>query len=122
VEALADRVAILVRGRLVACEPIGYFRDWIARHARLHITVAEPRSELCEAAIRSGALSSEIVGPELLVTAPADGRWLILRAIEAAGGQIHRFSTEEPSLESLYLRYTRENTVDHSDGTAVCRM
>jgi Cu-processing system ATP-binding protein len=122
VEALADRVAILVRGRLIACEPIGHFREWIAEHAILRITVAEPTTDLGMVALQSGALSSEIVGSELLVTAPADDRWRILRALEARGAKIQRFSTEEPSLESLYSRFTRENTVGHCDGGAVGRL
>ena len=59
VEALADRVAILVRGRLVACEAIQHFRDWIAQHALLRITLTETCTDLCNAALRSGAISSE---------------------------------------------------------------
>ena len=113
VEALADRVAILVRGRLVACESIRYFRDWITQHALLRITLAEATPSLCEIARQEGAVSAEISGSELLVTAPADDRWRILRAINGRGAQIRRFSTEGPSLESLYLRYTREGSVGH---------
>ena len=119
VEALADRVAILVRGRLVACEPIRYSRDWIAQHALLRVTLAEAREHVCEIALRSGAISAEITGSELVVTAPIDDRWRILRAIEAGGVQIRRFSTEELSLESLYLRYKREGDADHPDRAAV---
>ena len=122
VEALADRVAILVRGRLVACEPIRHFREWIAQHALLRITLTEPGEDLCDVALRSGAISSEVTDSELLVTAAADDRWRILRAIEARGAKIQRFSTEEPSLEGLYLRYTRENGIGHSDVTAAGRL
>ncbi len=122
VEGLADRVAILVHGRLVAFEPIRHFREWIAQHAQLRITLAEPRADLCEVARQSGAIASDIAGSELRVTAPADDRLRILRAIEARGAKIKRFETEEPSLESLYLRYTRENSVGHSDGTSAGRM
>jgi ABC-type multidrug transport system ATPase subunit len=118
VEALADRVGILVHGRLVACEPIRHFREWIAQHATLRITLADPLSDYRNVALRSGAVASEMSGPDLLVTAPADERWRILRALEAAGAQIRRFSTEEPSLESLYLRYVRENSVGNPTGAA----
>jgi ABC-type multidrug transport system ATPase subunit len=116
VEALADRVGILVHGRLVACEPIRHFRDWIAQHAMLRITVSEPLAALCQVARQSGAIAAEITDSDLLVTAPADARCNILRAIESAGGRVQRFFTEEPSLESLYLRYTREDRASHPDG------
>lgn len=114
VEALADRVAILVHGRLVTCEPIQHFRKRLAQHALLRITLRQPQSEYCELVSRSGAMSAEIIGSDLVVRAPAADRLEILRALEAGGAYIEKFSTEEPSLESLYLRYTREGTGNHS--------
>lgn len=118
VEALADRVAILVHGRLVAYESIRHFRDWITQHARLRITLAKATPSLCEVARREGAVAAEMSASELLVTAPVDDRWRILRAIEERGARVLRFSTEEPSLESLYLRYTREDSVGYCAGAS----
>jgi ABC-2 type transport system ATP-binding protein len=121
VEALADRVAILVHGRLVACERVCDFRERLAQHALMRITLREPPAEFCAIAHRSGAVSVEIIATELVVTGAAVGRLQTLRALEAAGAHIEHFSTEEPTLESLYIRYTRENNRNHS-GTAADRV
>jgi Cu-processing system ATP-binding protein len=118
VEALADRVAILVRGRLAACEPIQHFRDRLTQHALMRITLREPRSEFVALVRRAGAVSAEILGSELVVTAPEANRLELLRTLESSGAGIEKFSTEEPSLESLYLRYTRENTGNATGASA----
>ena len=122
VEAVADRVAILVQGRLAACEPVRHFRERLAQQALMRVTMREPRADFCALACGSGAMAAEIIGTELVVTGPAVGRLQILRALEAAGAHIERFSTEEPSLESLYIRYTRENTRAHSGSGAADRV
>jgi ABC-2 type transport system ATP-binding protein len=118
VEALADRVAILVRGRLAACESIQHFRDRLAQHAFMRITLREPRSEFVALVRHAGAVSAEILGSELVVTAPEANRLELLRTLESSGAGIEKFSTEEPSLESLYLRYTRENTGNATGASA----
>lgn len=119
VEALADRVAILVRGRLAACESILRFRERLAQHTVMRITLREPRAEFRELVIHSGGASAEIVGAELVVTTPAANRLDILHRLESGGAHIEKFSTDEPPLESLYLRYTREDNGDHSDAVSV---
>lgn len=114
VEAVADRVAILIRGRLVSCESLPHIREWLAQHALMRIRLRDTKQEFCHVALRSGAVSAEIVGSDLLVTGCATTRLTILRSLEAEGAHIERFSTEEPSLESLYLEYTRENSDNNS--------
>jgi Cu-processing system ATP-binding protein len=118
VEALADRVAILVRGRLVACESMRHFRDRLAQHALMRITLRELRTEFLEFVSRAGAVSAEIIGSDLVVTAPAANRLELLRTLESGGADIEKFSTEEPTLESLYLRYTRENIGNDTGASA----
>ena len=51
---------------------------------------------------------SRLKSDSLVMTSSAEDRLDILRAIEAAGGQIARFATEELSLEDIYMRYVRE--------------
>lgn len=118
IEALADRIAILIRGRLIACGPLHQLRGWVAQHAVMRVTLRKSQPKFCEAALRAGAVSAEIVGCDLVVTACAGNRLAILRALEAEGAHIEQFSTEEPSLESLYLGYTRENSGNHSGAAA----
>lgn len=113
VEMLADRVAILVRGKLAAFEPVREFRERMAQQARMRIQLQKPDSRWCETARSAGALSATLDGIELIVTATAENYLPILKTLESGGAQVQHFFTEEPTLESLYLRCIRETTGDH---------
>ena len=108
VEQLADRVAILVGGRVVALQSIAELREQLMRSSRMRIVLVNPEGRLLEAARSSGADEAALEGDSLMFTSRAEDRLDILHAIEAAGGQIARFATEELSLEAIYMRYIRE--------------
>jgi ABC-2 type transport system ATP-binding protein len=105
VEQLADRVGIMVQGRLVALQSIAALREELIFSARLRVTLAQVNPAAIEAAERLGATGVERDGQSLLITARPQDRLEILRAIELAGGQIESFGTEELSLEDIYLKY-----------------
>lgn len=109
VEQLADRVAIMVGGRLVALQSVAALRDDLLLSARMRITLAKFDSQLLEAAERAGAIDVELEGNRLVLKSHAADRLQILRAIEAGGGQIVTFATEDVSLEDMYLRYVKED-------------
>lgn len=109
VEQLADRVAIMVGGRLVALQSVAALRDELLLSARMRITLAKFGSELMEAAERAGAIDVKVEGNCLVLKSRADDRLPILRAIEAGGGQIVTFATEDLSLENIYMRYVSED-------------
>jgi ABC-type multidrug transport system ATPase subunit len=108
VEQLADRVAILVGGRVVALQSIAKLREQLMRSSRMRIVLLNPKEHLLETARSAGADCVAFEGDSLVLTSSAEDRLDILRAIEAAGGQIARFATEELSLEDIYMRYVRE--------------
>jgi len=108
VEQLADRVAILVGGRLVALQSIAALREELIRSSRMRIVLTNPGLPLLEAARKAGAEDVTLQEDSLLLTSRAEDRLEILRAIEAAGGRVARFATEELSLEDIYMRYVRE--------------
>jgi len=114
VEQLADRVAIMVGGRLVTLQSVGALRDELMLSARLRVTLATLNSHLIEAAKRAGAIDVEVDGDSLLLRSRTEDRLEILRALELAGGQIERFGTEELSLEDIYLKYVNNDGV-HSN-------
>jgi Cu-processing system ATP-binding protein len=105
VEQLADRVGIMVQGKLVALQSIAALREQLMFSARMRVTLAQVQSASIEAAQRVGATSVEREGESLLITARPQDRLEILRAIELSGGQIESFGTEELSLEDIYLKY-----------------
>ncbi len=112
VERLADRVAILVGGKLVAIESIEALREELMRSCRMRIIMANPDERWIEAAREAGASEALMEGGAMLVTSRAEDRMKLLRAIETAGGRVARFATEELSLEDIYLNYIHAENDD----------
>jgi ABC-type multidrug transport system ATPase subunit len=113
VEQLADRVAILVDGKVVAIESIIALRESLMNSCRMRVVLPSANRFLAETARAAGAAEAVIEGDTLLVTSRAEDRLAILEAIEAAGGRVARFATEEESLENIYLKYINENKTDN---------
>jgi ABC-type multidrug transport system ATPase subunit len=105
VEQLADRVGIMVQGRLVAVQSIESLRKELMRSARLRITLSKLDSQFVEAAKRAGAIDVTLEENSLVLTSSAENRLTILRSIEDSGGRIESFATEELSLEDMYMKY-----------------
>lgn len=116
VERLADRVAMLIGGRLVAVESIAALREELMRSCRMRIVVnyqgntGESGAKWLLAAREAGASDVIQAGDALLITSRAEDRMEILRAIEDAGARIARLATEELSLEDIYLNYIHAET------------
>jgi ABC-type multidrug transport system ATPase subunit len=102
-EQLADRVAILVGGKLVALESTERLRRGYGYKMRLSLT--NPDQRLVEAAILAGAEQAALQGNSLMVLSRPENQLSILRAIESAGGEIICFTTHELPLEDIYLGY-----------------
>ena len=112
VEQLADRVAIMVGGKLVALQSITKLRDELSSSASLRVTMAKVEGSLIAAATKAGATNVLVDGNSVRMTALPEDRLHILRAIEMAGGQIHSFAMEEQSLEDVYMKYVNEEKTD----------
>ncbi len=103
---LADRVVVLVDGRLVASEDISQLRRRLDRYATLRIEVGKPTELHRKAALSGGAVDARLNATALLVTAPQERRLAILHQLEKVG-VISYFETIKPSIEDLYLEYVK---------------
>jgi ABC-type multidrug transport system ATPase subunit len=106
VQELADRVVVLVAGRLVVDEPIAALRARLRRFSRLRVEVGEPGPQHVEAALAAGAEAAERNGRSILIEAAVERRLAVLEGLRRVG-PVGDFATEEPSLERVYLDYVR---------------
>lgn len=111
-EQLADRVGVLVGGKLVALESIETLREGLMRSSPMRVVLFNPDQRLESVAREAGAINPTLEGDSLLFTSSPERRLQILRAIESAGGRVARFTTGELSLEDVYLNYTRRESAD----------
>ncbi|MFN0170331.1 MAG: ABC transporter ATP-binding protein [Bryobacteraceae bacterium] len=108
VEQLADRVGILINGRLMAVETIDALRTSAEAGCRMFVRVEEA-ARWIGAARLAGAAGASVDGSHLVVTAPAGLRLDILKALQTAGAIVAGFHTEQPSLERIYMRYVEKH-------------
>ena len=111
VDTLADRVAILVNGRLLAVERIEALRRE-ASHTGLRVRLQQMCCECARAVRVAGADNIRIFGRVVEVTCPPERKLAVLRALELSGGVIESFSTQDPTLDDIYLRYMHAECLD----------
>ena len=105
VEQLADRVGIMVGGRLVALESVSALREGLMQGSRMRLDLDSSEPRYADAARRAGARKVECEGNALFITSLPEDRLEILRGVETAGAKVVRFSSLDPSLEVVFLRY-----------------
>ena len=101
VERLADRVLVLVKGRLVAEFTRERLREWLDTNGVMRIRTN--RDETALEAIRGAGLTAEIVAEEIVINGPAVQHAAVLEAVRAAGGSIRGLTAESGRLEALYM-------------------
>ena len=111
VEMLADRVAILVEGRLRAVETIASVREKLNAQSLLHVRLGNPQGRFNSVVSAAGGAAVQCSTDGLTISALPEDRNGILRALEASGAEVLSFSTVEPSLEDIYMRYIHEDAV-----------
>ena len=111
VEAVCDRVGILSEGELVAVDTIDNLRDATAAGETLTVTLSTPASEsaIADAEAVTGVQSLTTDGPTLTISCDGNVKMDVLDALESAGHEVVDFSTEETSLEDLFMQYTEVN-------------
>ncbi|RRJ31848.1 ABC transporter ATP-binding protein [Halocatena pleomorpha] len=108
VEAVCDRVGIMREGELVAQDTIGGLRDQLGTQTTLVFQLSDVPAGL-EATVSDigGVESVAIDGTQITVKATDDAKGDVLSTIQEHAS-VEDFSTEEQSLEELFVEYTSE--------------
>jgi len=104
VETLADRVVVLVAGKVVAVETNVELKQRLGRYSRLRVEVGEAREQHRQAALDSGALEARLNCSAITITAPPEKRVAIIDSLSRVG-RVGYFETEKPSIEDIYIEY-----------------
>jgi ABC-2 type transport system ATP-binding protein len=119
VEAVCDRVGIMREGQLVAEDTIEGLREAVGGEAQLVVTV-DAASETDLDAVREldGVSAAHTDGGTVTVSCESDAKTSVIGALEDAGVTVKDFSTEEASLEDLFLTYADDGeTPETADAT-----
>lgn len=113
VEELADRVLVMVDGRVLVQERVSKLRDDLRPFAILRVNVGQPVQKHLDAALENGATSAHLNSHNIIIVAPAEQRFSILQGLERVG-KVYHFETDAPSLEYIYMKYVREGQIDNA--------
>ncbi|MBS3772825.1 MAG: ABC transporter ATP-binding protein [Candidatus Thermoplasmatota archaeon] len=109
VQAVSDRVAILHHGDLMALDSLDALSERLDLQPVLRIRVREPTGDMVEQVRQVDGVSHvRLAGNMIEVRCETEAKPHIVNALEAAGGDIIDFTTEEPSLEEVFLRFTED--------------
>jgi ABC-type multidrug transport system ATPase subunit len=100
---LADRVGVLVGGRMVTIEEVSEFKDAVSRRTAVRIVMSgtSDTEKTRAAAEQAVAEVLDCGGSQIRFIASPEQRLEVIRAIEDAGGEIDEFHTEAPDWQAL---------------------
>ncbi len=98
---LADRVAIVNDGKIATVESVPDFYEAVQNETEVHLVLQQTSEKLISAACEAGARLTDQNGYRMSFRANPEQRLHVIKAIEAAGGQIEEFRTENPDWDSL---------------------
>jgi len=105
---LADRVGVLVAGRMVEPEEVPVFHEAVTRKTTVRVVLSHLTDDIVAAVRGAGGDVSGHNGREVSFTALPRKRLHVIRAIEQAGGAIEEFHTDAPDWEVLIQEHLGE--------------
>jgi Cu-processing system ATP-binding protein len=107
VERLADRIAILVNGRLVLALTEKELALRLADRGVMRLRVSGRAADLIET-VRPLAPLAQWVGEELVVPGAATSRAAVVAAVQGGGGVIESLTAEDGRLDVFYRELVEE--------------
>ena len=100
-EGLADRVGVLVNGRLVLDQSVVEFKEKVKNQTRMVLVLGERKDGLEEIALLNGAHRAEYENGFFFYHADQADQIKVLESIRRAGVEILNIATQQPSLDQL---------------------
>jgi len=110
VEELADRIAILVRGKVVALDSLVGLRATLKMGSILEVVVENPGPNLTKVIEDLGIENSSINGKNLRCLISPKDKTTVIKALLENEFTILDFWTEDPSLEEIFIKYTEDSS------------
>ncbi len=105
VEQLADRVAIINKGKMIAEDTVAHLRDYLRMKPRLEISIDGLAGKIPPELSRlEGIETLDVKGDTLFVTCEVSARSKIIAKLEEVGYKILNLKTIEPSLEEAFIK------------------
>ena len=109
IEPICDRVGILREGKLVAEDSIEELQRATESEETLVITLDRVSNDITEVVSAvSGVSSVSVDGTTVRVSCISGSETVVLQALEETGANVETFTTEDASLENLFIQYTTD--------------
>ncbi len=107
VQEVADRVGIIVDGKLRALDSVRNLRDRLDIPAKLKLVLSGDIKEVKKSLEKSGMVRDfRSEGDRFTIICENKNKRDIMDLVEESGGMIDNFSTEEGDLEDIFMRFT----------------
>jgi ABC-2 type transport system ATP-binding protein len=110
VEELADRIAIMIRGKVVALDTLEGLRSKLQMGSILEVVIENPNSNLLKLIEDAGIENASINGRNLRCVITPKDKTNVIKTLIENGFSIVDFWTEDPSLEEIFIKYTENNS------------
>jgi ABC-2 type transport system ATP-binding protein len=110
IEELADRIAILVEGRIVALDTLAGLRTELKLNSILEIVIENPSPLALKLVEDLGAKNATMKGKNLRFLIPPEDKTSVIKALMENSFVMSDFWTEDPSLEEIFIKYTEGNS------------
>lgn len=105
VEQLADRVAIIDKGKMIAEDTVAHLSNFLCIRPRLEISIDGLAGKIPpELSGMKGIEAVDVKGDTLFVTCESSARSKIIAKLEEGGYKILNLKTIEPSLEEAFIK------------------